>query len=69
MRPCFAISREMLVALRRGGFIWNGRYSWRNDNRGFRMTFGDSVVDGLAIIRAICRHRRNVGIDLIKQVW
>jgi hypothetical protein len=28
------------------------------------MTF----VDSLTVIRAICRHRRNVSVDLIKQV-
>ena len=33
------------------------------------MTLGDSIIDSLTVIRAICRHRRNVGIDLIKQVW
>ena len=26
-------------------------------------------VDSLTVIRAICRHRCNVSIDLIKQVW
>jgi hypothetical protein len=31
------------------------------------MTFGHGIVDGLAIIRAVCLDRRNVGIGLIKQ--
>ena len=31
-----------------------------------RMTFGHGIVDGLAIIRAVCLYRRNVGISLIK---
>ena len=31
------------------------------------MTFGHSIVNGLAIIRAVCGHRRNVSIDLIEQ--
>ena len=33
------------------------------------MALGNNVVDGLAIVRAICRHRRNVNIDLIEEVW
>ena len=32
------------------------------------MTFGDSIVDSLAIIRTVRRHRRNIRIDLIEQV-
>ena len=60
--------REVFVARRCGGFTWNGRYPWWNDDRRGRMTLGDSIIDSLTVIRAICRHRRNVGIDLIKQV-
>ena len=61
--------REMFVARHCGGFTWNGRYPWWNDNRRVRMTLGDSIVDSLTVIRAICRHRCNISIDLIKQVW
>ena len=61
--------REVFVARRCGGCTWNGRYPWWNDDRRVRMTLGDGIVDSLTVIRAICRHRRNVGIDLIKQVW
>ena len=61
--------REVFVARRCSGLTWNGRYPWWNDNRRLRMTLGDSIVDSLTVIRAICRHRRNVSIDLIKQVW
>ena len=39
----------------------------RNDDRGLRMTFGHGIVNGLAIIRAVCGHRCNVSIDLIEQ--
>jgi hypothetical protein len=31
------------------------------------MTFGDSIVDGLAIIRAVRGQRRNFRVDLIEQ--
>ena len=33
-----------------------------------RMTFGHGIIDRLAIIRAVRRHRRNISIDLIKQI-
>src|SRR5277367_158859 len=33
------------------------------------MTFGDSVVDGLPIIRAVRGHRCNLSRNLIKQRW
>ena len=60
--------REMLVALCRCCFTWNGSGPWWNDDRRFGVTLGNGIVDGLAIIRAVCRHRRNVSVDLIKQV-
>jgi hypothetical protein len=46
---------------------WNSRRTRWNDDRGFWMTLGDCLVGGLAIIRAVCRHRRNVRIDLIEE--
>jgi hypothetical protein len=57
--------RNVLVALRRGGFTCNRRHSWRNDDRGSGMTFSDRIVRCLAIIRAIRWHRSNIGIDLV----
>jgi hypothetical protein len=33
------------------------------------MTLGNNVVDDLAIVGPVCCHRRNVNIDLIKEVW
>src|ERR1700730_7476051 len=59
---------NMKIALYRGGSTCYRRHSWRNDNRRLRITFGDSIVHRLAIIRAIRCHRSNIGIDLIKQV-
>ena len=59
---------NMLVALCCRCFTCNRRHPRRNDDRGSWMTFGDSVVDGLAIICAVRRHRRDAGIDLIQQV-
>ena len=44
--------REMFVTRRCGGFTWNGRYPWWNDDRRVRMTLGDSIVDSLTVIRA-----------------
>jgi hypothetical protein len=64
MRPCSAIvarcwSRCVAVV------TWNGRYPWWNDDRRFRVTLGNSIVDSLTVIRAICHHRRNVRIGTI----
>ena len=61
--------REMLVAQRGRRFTCNGRTSWWNDHRRFRVTLGNGVLDDLAIIRPVCRHRRNVSINLIKEIW
>ena len=61
--------REMFVPLCCCRFTRNRRYAWRDDDCCFRMTLGNNVVDRLAIVRAICRHGRNVNIDLIKEVW
>ena len=58
---------DMSVALRCRGLARNGRRPWWNDDRSLGMTFGHGIVNGLAIIRAVCRERRNVGIDLIEQ--
>ena len=33
------------------------------------MTLGNSVVGDLAIVRPVCRHRRNLSTDLIKEIW
>jgi hypothetical protein len=57
----------MLIALRRCYFAWNRRRPRWNDGRSFWMTVGDSIVDGLTIIRTIRGQRRNVSVDLIKQ--
>ena len=46
---------NMLIALRPRGLTRNGRCSWRDDNRGARVTIGNSIVDGLTIICAVCR--------------
>jgi hypothetical protein len=32
------------------------------------VTLGNGIVDRLAIIRAVCRQRGNVDVDLIKQI-
>jgi hypothetical protein len=32
------------------------------------VTFGHGIVDRVAIIRAVRRHRRNLSIDLVKQI-
>ena len=59
----------MFVALRRHSFTRNGCNSWWNNDRRFRVTLGNGVIGDLAVIRPICRQRRNVSVDLIKQVW
>ena len=58
----------MKIPLCRRGFTFNRRRSWRNDNRGLRITFGDRVVRRFAIIRAVRRHRGYIAIDLLEQV-
>jgi len=65
----FCDSGEMRVALRGRRFTCNRCCSWWNNNRRFRVTLGNSVVDSLAIVRPVCRHRRDVIVDLIKEVW
>ena len=61
--------REMFVTLRHCRFTRNGRYSrWNNDRR-FWLTLGNGVVDDLAIVCPVRRYRRNVSIDLFKEVW
>jgi hypothetical protein len=32
------------------------------------VTLGDSIIDDLAIVRTVCCHRRNISIDLLKEV-
>jgi hypothetical protein len=59
---------EMLVALRGYRFIQNSRDAWWNDDCCFRMTLGNNATNNLAIVRAVCCHRRHVSIDLIKEV-
>ena len=61
--------REMDVTLRGCRFTCNGRDSWWNNDRRFWVTLGNSVLDDLAIVRPVRRHRRNVSINLIKEVW
>jgi hypothetical protein len=56
----------MFVALRCCRFTWNGRYPRWNDNRRFRVTLGNGIVDSFTVIRTICCHRRNVSAGLIK---
>jgi hypothetical protein len=57
--------REMFVALRRLSFHLERPLSVVECDRRVQVTLGNSIVDSLAIIRTICRHRRNVSIDLI----
>ena len=57
----------MSVALRCRGLARNGRRPGWDDDRGLRMAFGHGIVNSFAIIRAVCRHRGNVSIDLIEQ--
>lgn len=59
---------KMLIALRRCCFARNRRRSRWNDDSGLWMTFGNSIVDGLTIICAVRGQRRNVGVDLVKQI-
>jgi hypothetical protein len=47
---------NMKVALCLGRSTCNCCHSWRNDNRGVRIAFGDCIVHGLTIIRAIRCH-------------
>jgi hypothetical protein len=56
----------MVVPPRGCRFICNGFSPWWNNNRRFWVRLGNSVIDDLALVRSVCRHRRNVGIDLIK---
>jgi hypothetical protein len=60
--------RERFVALRGCRFTWNGRYPRWNDDRRFRVTLGNSIVDNFTVIGTICPHRRDVTADLIKSV-
>ena len=61
--------REMFVPLCCCRFTRNRRYAWRDDDCCFRMALSNNLVDGLAIVGPVCRHRRNVNIDLIEEVW
>ena len=46
----------MFVALRGCRITCNGRYPrWNNDRR-FRVTLGNCVIDDLAIVRSVRRH-------------
>lgn len=58
----------MFVALRRHSFTRNGCNSGWDKNRRHRVALGNGVIDGLAIVRTVCRQRRNVSINQIKQV-
>ena len=65
----FCNGREMFVTLRDCRLICNGCDSCWNNDRRFWVTLGNNAIDNLAVVRAICRHRRHVSIDLIKEVW
>jgi hypothetical protein len=58
----------MSIALRRRRcFVRNHCCSWGYDHCRFGVTFCDSIVDSLTIIRAIRCQRGNFRVDLIKQ--
>ena len=58
----------MSITLRYRDFVWNGgRPGWDYDHS-FRMTFGHSIVNDCAIIRAVGGHRSDRGVDLIEQL-
>ena len=59
--------RKVSVALCCDPALNSRRPRW-NDDRNLRMTFGQGVVNGRAIIRAVCGQRRQVSIDLIQQL-
>jgi uncharacterized Zn-finger protein len=59
---------EMFVALGGCRFTCNGCNLWWNNHRRIWVTLGNSVIDDLAIICPVCRHRRNVSIDLVEKV-
>jgi hypothetical protein len=59
----------MAVALRGYRCIPNGCDSWWDNDRRLRMTLGYSVTHDPAIVRAVCRHRRDISIDLLNEVW
>jgi hypothetical protein len=61
--PMLAYRCNMLVALCGRCFICTAAARRRDNDRGSWMTVGNGVVDGLAIIRAVSRHRPDVGID------
>src|SRR5690349_86685 len=65
----FGDGRKMSVALCCHGLARNGGCPGWDDDGGLRMTFGHSIVDGLAIIRAVGGHRRQVSVNLIEQLW
>ena len=48
--------RLLLIAPCRHRFARNRRSPWWNDDRCFWVTFGDSIVDGVSIIRTDRRH-------------
>jgi hypothetical protein len=54
----------MFVTLRGCRFDCNGCYSWWNNDPCFWVTLGNGVIDYLAIVRPVCRHRKNVGVNL-----
>jgi hypothetical protein len=66
--PMLCDRRKMSVALRCRGLVRNGRRPGRDDDGGLGMTFSHSSVNGFAVIRAVCRQRRNVSLDLFEQL-
>ena len=53
----------MFVTLRGCRFDCNRCYSWWNNDPRFWVTLDNGVIDYLAIVRPVCRHRSNVGVD------
>jgi len=58
----------MLVALCGRTFARNGRRSRRDDDSGFGMTLRHRIVNHLAVIGAIARHRADRTLDLVEQI-
>ena len=57
----------MSVALCWDGSAGNSRRPRRNSDRGLGVAFGNSIVNGFAIIRAVCGQRCDIILDLIEQ--
>src|SRR5204863_10167412 len=64
--PMLGDGRKMSVALCWDGSAGNSRRSGRDNDRGLGVAFGNSMVNGFAIIRAVCGQRINLNLDLIE---